>query len=114
MAGHVRHTVAMTGTPPGWTPDLQLHTKSDGCRLTLAGVTYGNGRTMQDAANDLLTRLFDLAMAFRSGRFRPSGELGAPDPRMMAFLWEIGEIIGRGGDVRQRVFGVPAPRTAAD
>jgi hypothetical protein len=97
-----------------WSPELQLHAKADGCRLTLVGVTYGNGPDLQAASNDLLTRLFDLAVGLRGGRMRPSGDLGASDPRMMSFLWEISEIIARGGDIRDRVFGVPAQRPAAD
>lgn len=97
-----------------WTPDLQLQPKPDGCRLSLVGVTYGNGRTLQEASNDLLVRLFDLGTAFHAGRYRISGDLGAPDRRVMEFLWEIGEITSRGGDIRERVFGIPRQRSAPD
>jgi hypothetical protein len=97
-----------------WTPDLRLDAKSGRCRLTLVGVARGSGHTLQDAANDLLARLFDLATAFHSGRFRFSGELGVPDHRLIAFLWEVADIIARGGDIRPRVFGPPAPRAAVD
>jgi hypothetical protein len=96
-----------------WTPDLQLRTDTGRCRLTLAGVTYGNGDSMQEAANDLLARLFDLATALRAGRFRPA-RLGPVDSRVLDFLWELSEIIARGGDIRPRVFAVPAPRAPAD
>lgn len=102
----------MSATP--WTPELQLHTSGDRCRLSLVGVTYGNGASLQDASNDLLTRLFDIATAFRGGRFRPVSELGWPPKAVMDFLWEIGEIVERGGDLRARVFGLPQPRSASD
>jgi hypothetical protein len=97
-----------------WTPELQLHSKAGGCRLTLIGITYGNGPDLQAASNDLLTRLFDMAVGLRAGQFRPSGDLGPPDPQLITFLWEIGEIIGRGGNIRDCVFGVPTQRQPSD
>jgi hypothetical protein len=106
----VRQTAFVTGS---WTPDLHLSSVADRCRLTLLGVTYGNGTTLQEASNDLLVRLFDLGLGLRSGRTRFSGDLGAPDPRVIDFLWEIGDIAARGGDIRERVFGVPAQRSGA-
>jgi hypothetical protein len=97
-----------------WTPELQLQAKSDHCQLHLVGVTYGNGATMQDASNDLLARLFDLATTVRSGQYRPTSEFGVPDLRAMDFLWEIGELAARGGDIRQRVLDVPRQRPPVD
>ena len=69
---------------------------------------------MQEASNDLLARLFDLGTATHEGRFRATSEFGAPDRRVLDFLWEIGELAARGGDIRQRVFDVPAQRRATD
>jgi hypothetical protein len=97
-----------------WTPELRLHAKSDRCQLHLVGVTYGNGATMQEASNDLLARLFDLGTATRAGRFRATSELGMPNRQVLDFLWEIGELAARGGDIRRRVFDVPAQRPPAD
>jgi hypothetical protein len=88
-----------------WTPDLEMHHRTDRCQLRLAGVTTGYGATMQEAATDLLLRVHDLALALRRGGMRISGETGRPDPRVTGFLWEIGEIVARGGDIRGRVFG---------
>jgi hypothetical protein len=96
-----------------WSPELRLETRADLCRLSLEGVTYGNGATLQEAGTDLLTRLFDLAMALRAGRLRP-GVTGGPDRRVLAYLWEIGELLARGGDLRQHVFGVPEQRRPVD
>lgn len=73
--------------------------------MTLADVTSGEGASLQEAANDLLTRLFDLAVCLRSTGFRFSAEAGRPDPRVLTFLWEAGELLVRGGDLRQWVFG---------
>jgi hypothetical protein len=88
-----------------WTPPLELDARPDRCRLSLVGVTYGNGATLQEAAGDLLVRLHDLALGLRRGGFRCTGEAGRLDPRVTGFLWEIGELVARGGDIRQRVFG---------
>ena len=87
-----------------WTPRLELHDRAGRCRLTLVGVTYGNGSTIQEAANDLLVRLHDLAVGMRRGGLRAPGA----DPRVAGFLWEIGELIARGASIRDRVFGDPA------
>jgi len=32
----------------------------------------------------------------------------APDPRWFEFLWELGEMAARGGDIRHRLFGSPS------
>jgi hypothetical protein len=86
-----------------WTPRLELDSRADRCRLSLVGVTYGNGATMQEAATDLLLRLHDLAIGIRRGGIRVP--LGSPNPQVTGFLWEIGELAARGGDIRGRVFG---------
>jgi hypothetical protein len=92
-------------TPATWTPELRLDARAGRCRLTLIGVTYGNGATLQEAGNDLLVRLHDLAVGMRRGAYRPIAEAGGADLRVTGFLWEIGEITARGGDLRTRVFG---------
>jgi hypothetical protein len=88
-----------------WTPELRADAHGDQCRLTLTGVTYGNGHTLQEAANDLLVRVLDLALGLRAGH-RVTGEARA-DARVVDFLWEIGELAIRGGDIRSRVLGFP-------
>jgi len=101
----------MTGK---WTPELQLRESGGRCRLILAGVTYGNGDTLQEAGNDLLARLFDLATGLFSGQTRVSSALGRPDPRVLEFLWELGETVANGGDIRPRVLGIPVQRQPLD
>lgn len=38
----------------------------------------------------------------------------AADRRWLEFVWELGEIAARGGDIRHRVFGSPGPPAALD
>jgi hypothetical protein len=45
-------------------------------------------------------------MSSRNGSFRISGEIGALDLRWFEFIHELGEIAARGGELRERVFGV--------
>ena len=52
-------------------------------------------------------------MCTRSGGLTFSPEV-APDPRWLEFLWELGEIAARGGDIRHRLFGSPGPSGALD
>lgn len=86
-----------------WTPGLRIDTRGDQCHLVLAGVTYGNGHTLQEASNDLLVRVLDLALGLRAG-YRMTGEASA-DPRVADFLWEIGDLAIEGADIRSRVLG---------
>jgi hypothetical protein len=91
-----------------WTPCLSVHETGPGCRLTLGGVTSGRGATLQDAADDLIARLLSIAMAIRASGLRVTPELGRPDPHVLRFLREIGELAATGEDIRRHVF-VPQP-----
>jgi len=62
-----------------WAPPLRVGETATGCRLTLVGVTYGNGETLQDAADDLVARLLNLVIGMRTSGFRFASELGPPD-----------------------------------
>ena len=87
-----------------WSPPLRLETNGEGCRLLLVGVTHGNGATMQDAADDLIARLLSIVMSIRTSGFRFASELGPPDQRLHQFIWELGELVAAGEDLRPRVF----------
>jgi hypothetical protein len=95
-----------------WTPELRLSDSNGRCVLSLVGVTYGTGATLQEAGNDLLVRLFDLTAAMRRGGLPVTGSTGRPDPRVLGFLWEVGDLAARGGDLRERVLGIPRQRPA--
>jgi hypothetical protein len=74
-------------------------------------LAYGNGRTLQEAADDLIVRLVHLAASFRGSGFRLSPEGPQLNSASLDFIWEIGERAARGEDVRPRVFG---PMDASD
>jgi hypothetical protein len=88
-----------------WTPPLRIHETTGHCRLWLGGYVFGDGATLQDAADALVARLLTLAMSLRSGGMRISAELGPPDLGWFEFIYELGEIAAAGGDIRNRVFG---------
>ena len=71
--------------------------------LDLGGFAQGEGRSLQEAADELIRRILELAMALRSSGCGASREL-CPDLESMNFLHELGEIAAAGGDIRTRVF----------
>lgn len=88
-----------------WTPGLHLREVRGGCRLSLEGFAWGEGHTLQDAADDLIRRLLTVAMCLRSGgRIACSSDAPPSDIRWLEFLYEIGELAARGVDIRDRVF----------
>jgi hypothetical protein len=87
-----------------WSPSLQVSEVDGTCRLTLAGCAHGDGATLQEAADDLVARLLNVAMCFRSSGWARTTEV-VPDMRWLNFVWELGEIAARGDDIRDRIFG---------
>jgi hypothetical protein len=92
----------------GWDPPLRLDQTDSGCRLSLGGVAYGNGVTLQEAADDLIDRLLNMLMVVRRSGLALSGELGAPDRLVLEYVSELTEIAARGEDIRPRVFAASA------
>jgi len=87
---------------------LGLRETGGTCRLSLAGRVYGDGRTLQEAADDLVSRVLTIALCLRTGCMSVSGEIGSEAP-WFEFLWEIGETAASGGDIRGRILGPPDP-----
>jgi hypothetical protein len=88
-----------------WTPALSVREVAGRCRLNLGGHVHGEGTTLQEAADDLVSRLLALAMSLRSeAGFRISPEAPGVDLRWFEFLYELGAIAARGDDIRDRVF----------
>jgi hypothetical protein len=88
-----------------WTPPLRIHETTGHCRLWLGSYAFGDGDTLQDAADALVARLLSLAMSLRSsGGIRISAELGPLDLSWFELIYELGEIAAAGGDIRDRVF----------
>jgi hypothetical protein len=94
---------------PGWTPALVARERGGSCRLWLGGQAWGDGATLQQAADDLIARVRSQARALRRGAFSAPRDLGAVDGRWLDFLYQVDELEARGGDVRARVLGVSSP-----
>lgn len=97
-----------------WAPRLRVHENGGRCRLWLGSQAFGDGESLQEAADDLVRRLLSLAMGFRSATgIRLSAELGPIDVQWFEFVYELGEIAAAGGDIRLRVFGCDADEREA-
>lgn len=84
-------------------PPLTLTELQGRVRLSLSGIASGEGRSLQEAGDDLICSILRLVIAFRATGFRASSEF-RPDLETMNFLYELGEIAAAGGDIRSRVF----------
>ena len=69
------------------------------CRLSLGDIAHGDGRTLQEAAEALVSRVLCLVLGHRSGAWAPD------DPQARAFVAELDDMIARGEDIRPRLFG---------
>jgi hypothetical protein len=87
-------------------PTLEVRQVAGRVRLQLHGLAYGEGATLQEAADDLVARVLVLVMAFRSSGIGPiSSEGPQPDLATLDFLYELGEIAAGDGDIRDWLFG---------
>ncbi len=86
-------------------PPLSLRESAGRCHLTLAGLSYGVGFSLQEAADDLIARLYAIAVGVRTTGLRQTSELGPPDRHLHEFIRELGELAAAGEDIRPRVFG---------
>lgn len=84
-------------------PALTITDAGGRVRLNLGGFAHGEGSSLQEAADELIRRILELALAFRSSGCTASSEM-RPDLETMNFLCELGEIAEAGGDIRARVF----------
>src|SRR4051794_22526105 len=100
----------VTTCPMGaWAPPLSLSESGRGCRLSLAGLGHGHGATLQEAADELVSRVLDVALAVRAGGLTCTTGL-VPDLHSVAFLHEVAEVAHQGGDVRGLVLGAESTR----
>jgi hypothetical protein len=92
--------------PEPWTPELRLAENGGRCRLWLGGYVWGDGCTLQEAGDDLLCKLAQLAACWYSvAGLNLTGETGPLDLRWLEFLYELGQIAASDGDLRARVLG---------
>jgi hypothetical protein len=87
-----------------YVPSLTVTERAGRVQLHLGGIARGEGMSLQEAADDLISRLLGIVLALRSSGFRAASELG-PDLETMDFLYELGEIAAAGGDIRRCLFG---------
>jgi hypothetical protein len=85
-------------------PALVVREHAAGVRLHLGSVAHGDGRSLQEAADDLVRRVLVIGNAFRTSGFSVSPELPY-DMAALSFLSELAEVAAAGGDVRARLFG---------
>ena len=86
-------------------PLLRTSPTGSGVRLELGSWTYGNGRDVAAAADDLVARLAKLAHDLRERGLRLPPELGMPEREYLDFLWELGDVADDPDAVRRRLFG---------
>jgi hypothetical protein len=85
-------------------PALTVRERAGGVRLQLGSLAYGDGVSLQEAADDLVRRVLVIGRAFRTSGFSVSPE-SPYDMAALSFLCELDEIAAAGGDVRTRLFG---------
>jgi hypothetical protein len=97
--------------PPS-APTLRISETGGRVRLGLGGFGDVEGDTLQEAADELVTRLLSIAMLIRAGGVGPLCSECCPDLAVLDFVWQLGELAAGGGDPRELLFG-PNPLTAA-
>jgi len=85
-------------------PALFVREHAAGVRLHLGSLAYGDGPSLQEAADDLVRRVLVVGRAFRTSGFSVSSE-SPHDIEALRLLCELDEIAAAGGDVRTRLFG---------
>jgi hypothetical protein len=86
-------------------PTLRVDEIGGRVRLSLEGFCSAEGRTLQEAADELVWKVLTTVMAFRSVGTGGFSTLCRPDLELVRFLWELSEIAAAGGDIRERLFG---------
>lgn len=94
-----------------WTPDLRISEVDGRVRLGLDGFGDVEGGSLQEAGDALVTRLLEIAMAFRSGAIGPLSTECGIDHGLLEFIWRIGDVAAAGGEPRELLFG-PNPLLA--
>lgn len=92
----------------GFMPSLEIREVAGRVHLLIDEFgCYGDGQTLEEAADDLIWRLLVVAMAFKSGSVGSICSEVRPHPAVMQFIYELGEIAAAGDDIRARVFRDP-------
>ena len=94
---------------PAPAPPLHVSEAGGRVRLTLRGLSHGEGESLRDAADDLVRRVLLIAMAFRASGTGPMTSECHVDLALLDYLFELGEIAAGGHDIRPRLFGGERP-----
>jgi hypothetical protein len=89
-------------------PMLRVEEVPGRVRLILDGLVSAEGLTLQEAADELVGKMLVAVMAFRCSGISGLRVGCRPDMRLVAFLWELDAIVAAGGDIRERLFGMPS------
>jgi hypothetical protein len=89
-------------------PSLQISEHDGRVRLGLDGVSYAEGETLQEAADELVRRMLVIATAFQTSAIGPTSSECGPDLPLLDFIWRLGEVAASGGDVRDFLLGPDA------
>lgn len=91
------------------TPALRICEIAGRVRLGVDGFGDVEGATLQEAADALVARLLNIAMALRSDGIGPIYPAGCPDLAQLEFVWQLGDYAAAGGDPRDLLFGQHPP-----
>jgi hypothetical protein len=94
-----------------WAPRLSVCETAPGCYLSLGGLAHGHGKTLQKAADQLVLRVLDAALAVYAGGVSCTPAL-VPDLHLIEFLHEVAELAAQGGDARRLVLSGESNRAA--
>ena len=94
---------------PEWSPQLHISEVGGRVRLGLDGFGDVEGESLQDAADALVARMLEIAVAFRAGSFGPLPAESGADPALLEFVGRLGDLAARGGDPRHLLFGPNPP-----
>jgi hypothetical protein len=81
-------------------------------RLSLGEFGYADGATLQSCGRACAPPARDRD-GFRTSGFGRMYSECRPDPALLEFIWELGDIAARGGDIRERLFGGEGARRRA-
>ena len=87
-----------------WLPVLSVRELPRGCRLSLAGIAHGDGATLQQAADHLIARVLDMAIALERG-VPCSPSIPPPPASVLGFLHEVRQRAARHEEVRGLILG---------
>jgi Transposase len=109
-----RHGQAVTRhTERAWQPrllSLSVYELGGRVRLVPHGLTHAEGASLQEAGDELVHRVLVIAMAFRASGIGLINSECHIDLALLDFVYEVGEIAARSGDIRPRLFsGEHAP-----